>query len=400
MAGQLTTSPYNPGYAPTQAVPRPGPGQQADWFTANAPQPTTNDANTPGTEAYALAHQGPQGSGPVGNQPTSRPAVPDNPSSRGPGSDANYTDPKQMILALLKQGIMGQQAADQVNAKFPGSVNWRADRNFFDFPATNSYIHQADQGGWAGDWEIVERGPEGSSSNNPGGGVQIDPATLAQLNGIGPFKYTGGDQTTLNYTGPGQQDFTPTTKPFEVTPFVAPESKPEPGKFVAPTLSETNDPGYLFRMEQTQDAVEKSAAARGTLLTTGTLSDTIKNVGNQASAEYANVWQRAFDEQTAAYSQWLSSDQNTFGKALNTNQTNNQFGLAANANAFNQEYTTNQANNNAHATLFNQAATTTQINNAANANTFNQQLQQHQTNYNDIYNLANLGYNASNSSFS
>src|SRR6185436_2737218 len=45
-------------------------------------------------------------------------------------------------------------------------------------------------------------------------------------------------------------------------------------KFVAPTgLTYMNDPGYKERMRLGTDAIEKSAASRGTLLTGGVLKD-------------------------------------------------------------------------------------------------------------------------------
>jgi hypothetical protein len=66
--------------------------------------------------------------------------------------------------------------------------------------------------------------------------------------------------------------------------------------FQAPTLSETNDPGYKFRLQLGQDAIEKSAAARGGLLTGGTARAEGQFAQDYASNEYGNVYDRAMRE--------------------------------------------------------------------------------------------------------
>jgi len=64
--------------------------------------------------------------------------------------------------------------------------------------------------------------------------------------------------------------------------------------FQAPTnVTEANDPGYQFRLQQGMQALQNSAAARGGLLS-GNTGQALVNYGqNYASNEYQNVYNRA-----------------------------------------------------------------------------------------------------------
>ena len=66
--------------------------------------------------------------------------------------------------------------------------------------------------------------------------------------------------------------------------------------FTAPTREEAmNDPAYQFAVEQGNKGIEQSAAARGTLLTGGTLKD-LQNFGQQAATnQYDKVYGRAMN---------------------------------------------------------------------------------------------------------
>lgn len=90
--------------------------------------------------------------------------------------------------------------------------------------------------------------------------------------------------------------------------------------FQAPTdVTEKNDPGYQFRIQQATNALQNSAAARGGLLTGGTARDLNDYVQNQASGEYGNVYNRALNTYGTNY--------NTF-EANQTNQYNRLASLA------------------------------------------------------------------------
>jgi hypothetical protein len=63
--------------------------------------------------------------------------------------------------------------------------------------------------------------------------------------------------------------------------------------FAAPTASEAqNDPGYAFRVAQGQQAIERSAAARGGVLSGGTAKSLDAYTQGEASNEYNNVYNR------------------------------------------------------------------------------------------------------------
>jgi len=74
-----------------------------------------------------------------------------------------------------------------------------------------------------------------------------------------------------------------------MTPFLTP--------FQAPTgATESNDPGYQFRLNQGMDALQNSAAARGDLLS-GNFAQGAEQLGQDyASNEYGNVYNRALQQ--------------------------------------------------------------------------------------------------------
>lgn len=87
-------------------------------------------------------------------------------------------------------------------------------------------------------------------------------------------------------------------------------------RFKAPSFEDAmNDPGYRFRAQAGSDAMERSAAARGTLRTGGTLKDLAEWNQNFAAQEYKGVFDRtlqgydrdyraAYDEYAPRYGQW------------------------------------------------------------------------------------------------
>jgi hypothetical protein len=92
------------------------------------------------------------------------------------------------------------------------------------------------------------------------------------------------------------------------------------GSFTAPTgVTEQNDPGYQFRLQQGQNALQNSAAARGGLLSTGTAKNLNDYAQNAASAEYGNVYNRALGT--------YQTNQNNFN-ANNNNLYNRLFGVS------------------------------------------------------------------------
>ncbi len=94
------------------------------------------------------------------------------------------------------------------------------------------------------------------------------------------------------------------------------------GNFQEPSLEDArNSPGYQFAFDQGQRAVQNSAAAKGTLLTGGTLKDLAQFGTGLADQTYGNVFNRA-----------LAVNSNNFGQ----NSTIADLGLRANQSSFPQ----------------------------------------------------------------
>ena len=67
-----------------------------------------------------------------------------------------------------------------------------------------------------------------------------------------------------------------------------------PGTFQAPSgLTEANDPGFMARMKMGTDAIQSSAAAKGSVLSGGTLKALDRYAQDYGSNEYGNVYNRA-----------------------------------------------------------------------------------------------------------
>lgn len=159
--------------------------------------------------------------------------------------------------------------------------------------------------------------------NNPGGsgtGLPVAP----------PYNAGGGDiapgPAVLPPTpnGPGPDVVPPVTTPTDTPPpagstvgpftgqFSAPTARPLPAfpayapppafAFNAPTPEEAkNDPGYQFRVQQGNQGLQAWAAARGTLNDTGTATALDELNQNEATQEYANVWNRDWQQQSGQY---------------------------------------------------------------------------------------------------
>ena len=135
--------------------------------------------------------------------------------------------------------------------------------------------------------------------------------TSGRLPGANPVLYAGGtapadqaratapplmNQTTVAPTAP----FTPPPLPSgggtpTFTPFGGTAPTPTPyGDFTVPdALNFQQDPSYQFRFNEGQKALQRSAAARGTLLSGG-FAKALQNYGQQAaSQEYGNAYDRA-----------------------------------------------------------------------------------------------------------
>lgn len=114
---------------------------------------------------------------------------------------------------------------------------------------------------------------------------------------IAPFLEAGkGAVTTLSsLVQPGGELVQPWTK-----------------EFTPPTVTE--DPGYQFRLEEGQKALERSAAARGGLTTGGTLKATERYAQGLASQEYGAAYDRRLREYQMAYDIFKQNQSDVFNK--------------------------------------------------------------------------------------
>lgn len=121
-----------------------------------------------------------------------------------------------------------------------------------------------------------------------------------------------------------------------VAPFGETYTTPAPfsySAFTAPTgVTETNDPGYQFRLQQGEQALERGAAASGGAFSGGTLKALQRYGQDYASNEYSNVYNRA-----------LQGYNTNFTNAYNAYNLNTQTGLQGYQTRFNT-YNTNQTN--------------------------------------------------------
>lgn len=87
------------------------------------------------------------------------------------------------------------------------------------------------------------------------------------------------------------------------------------GPFVAPTaLTEQNDPGYQARLNLGLQAEQQSAAARGNLLTGGTLQAENQLAQDYASNEYSNVYNRALNTYGTNYNAFEQNQANKYNR--------------------------------------------------------------------------------------
>lgn len=150
------------------------------------------------------------------------------------------------------------------------------------------------------------------------------------------------------------------------------------GQFQAPTaVTEQNDPGFQFRLEQGQKALERSAAARGTGLSGGQMKALTDYAQGSASQEYGNVYNRALQSYQTNYNN-LTNDANSIFNRLSTFMNNGQnaavqTGSAGNA-AANNISATNQAAANSAGNYLTDAASARAMGQTSAANSYNQMI--------------------------
>ena len=92
--------------------------------------------------------------------------------------------------------------------------------------------------------------------------------------------------------------------------------QPYPGQFSAPTAQqlETNDPGYQARLQLGQDALQRSAAASGGVLTGGTAQALNNEAQDYASNEYNNYYNQSYNTYASNYNQYQQQQANEYNR--------------------------------------------------------------------------------------
>lgn len=125
-----------------------------------------------------------------------------------------------------------------------------------------------------------------------------------------------GSAGTLGQTGMSGPLLAPYTGSFQGTGQPVPEFT---DRFVPATgLDLMNDPGYLARMKMGTQAIERSAAARGTLLTPGTLQDLDSWAQDYGSNELGKMNDRRLQEfgtRLSGYNANLTGNQQKYSQA-------------------------------------------------------------------------------------
>ena len=118
--------------------------------------------------------------------------------------------------------------------------------------------------------------------------------------------------------------------------------------FEAPTAADmAADPSYQFRLQQGQDALERSGAARGVTNTGGTLKDILDYGQNAASQEYGNVYGRMRDTHDMNERNRFNAYESNFGNAMDAygmNEDNRSGAFNTNVRNAENAYNTNEAN--------------------------------------------------------
>jgi hypothetical protein len=181
--------------------------------------------------------------------------------------------------------------------------------------------------------------PTGGGGGGGGGGSNA--GNYAQMFGAPPAPFSETYNTLARpdylrgeYQAPARPDYLQ-------GPYVPPVWT---DKFVAPTVADLQaEPGYLARLDAAQRGFERSAAAKGSVLSGGFVARTLpRELQTQASNEYANVYNRAYDTYQQRYGEFKDMA-NNLGAARTTNE-----------NAYNSDvtnaYNTRNVNENAYGT--------------------------------------------------
>lgn len=224
-----------------------------------------------------------------------------------------YQQSQQNLAPWLNSGTAAQGQLNNLlglSAQSPSSF------------ASASPVSSAGQSGASG-FGQVSGGPSMPTTGQTGGA----PGTFGRptAGAVGATPSLGSMSLPVSSSGPGMsvQSSTPSSSSNSSSPSTG--STPQAGSllqgygqtFQSPTaLTEQNDPGYQARMALGQTAMEKSAAARGNILTGGTAQAENQAAQDYASNEYGNVYNRALNNFNTNYGVWNNDNNNIYNRLM------------------------------------------------------------------------------------
>ena len=176
---------------------------------------------------------------------------------------------------------------------------------------------------------LGSRPGEGSYSTSGGGNVAGYGDFSYDKMSYDPYSGADIDYQNINYDA-YQSDFEPTSfdQAYTADRFEGSTDPYIAEKFARPTYEQAQqDPGYQFRLQQGQQALENSAAASGMLRTGGTMKGLMDYNQAAASQEYDKSYGRALGEYQMGYGQDVRSDQDQWARQTQKHGMNRQGSL-------------------------------------------------------------------------
>jgi len=158
----------------------------------------------------------------------------------------------------------------------------------------------------------IGSGPTSGAVGMFGSGGSYSPTSGAQgaVGGVGGLNLTGGPQGAIG-SHPGDTGNASSIPGSGFGSLMTPYQ----GHFEAPTgITMQNDPGYQERLNIGGDILQRSAAARGGVLTGGTAKALDQFGQDYASNEYNNVYNRALTGFQTNYNQYNNDQNNQFNR--------------------------------------------------------------------------------------
>lgn len=203
--------------------------------------------------------------------------------------------------AAMGSHAAGKAAGEQSDAaKYSADLQYKASQQALDFQKQQWDTQQQNMAPW------LTSGKEGLG--------QLD--YLLGVGGPGANNTLGGANPDLGAYGSLMQ-----ANPYST--FTAPDA-----------LTEQNDPGYQARLKLSTDAMQRSAAARGSVLTGGTAKALNQFGQDYASNEYGNVYNRAFNTNANNYNSFNQNQASKYNRLASLagmgQETANQLGMLGN----------------------------------------------------------------------